>query len=178
MDTTELPATLQAVLARVGARVGEPDRQVLGVAGVELFRRYAVATGDDAYLADSEAALREGREVIAPPLFVANVTSWDGTPVEAALRADGLAATESPGTAGLDVAQVHGGQRIELGEPLVAGTTVEVARTLLGAEPKRGRSGVFVRLHQRADLTADVGGQRRLLARVEETIIVRDGGGA
>lgn len=166
-----LGPVLAEVLARAGDLIGRWEREDCGVVTAKEFRRYAAAVDDTGYLRTARAAEAAGRPVTAPPLFLTGILSWEDGPVEAELRPDGLAARESPCTRGLPVRQVHGGQSVRLGSPLVAGARVRADRAVRSAEAKRGRSGDFVALAVTTRFTGEDGTE---LASVDETIIVMD----
>ncbi|MEW9552047.1 MaoC family dehydratase N-terminal domain-containing protein [Nonomuraea sp. NPDC050783] len=166
-----LSPALAEVLARAGELAGRWEDEDCGVVTAKEFRRYAAAVNDTAYLRDARAAEAAGRPVTAPPLFLTGVMSWEDGPVEDELRPDGLAVRESPCTRGLPVRQVHGGQTVRLGGPLVAGTHVRALRAVCSAAPKRGRSGNFVVLGVTTRFIDEDGTD---LASVDETIIVMD----
>lgn len=166
---------MREILRRAGGLLGEWREEDCGTATVKDFCRYAAALNDDAYIRRARAREAAGEPVTAPPLFISGMLSWDDGPVEDEMRPDGLAARESPCTEGLPVRQVHGGQSVRLGRPLVAGTRIRAARAITSADHKRGRSGEFVLLGVTTRFTdAADGGE---LAVVDETIVVLDGPG-
>jgi hypothetical protein len=163
--------TLDDVLARADEAAGRWEAEDCGVVTVKDFCRYAAALNDAAYIERARADEAAGLPVTAPPLFLAGTLSWEDGPVEGELRPDGLAARESPCTEGLPVRQVHGGESVRLGRPLVAGTRVRAERAIRSAARKAGRSGGFVVLTVTTRFTGEDGAE---LASVDETIIVRD----
>ena len=162
---------LDDVVARAEEAAGRWEAEDCGVVTVKDFCRYAAALNDAGYVRRARADEAAGRPVAAPPLFMTGMLSWDDGPVEGELRPDGLAARESPCTQGLPVRQVHGGQSVRLGRPLVAGTRVRAERAVRSAARKSGRSGEFVLLSVTTRFTGEDGAE---LATVDETIIVRD----
>ncbi|XVQ09794.1 FAS1-like dehydratase domain-containing protein [Spirillospora sp. CA-255316] len=161
---------LEEVLSRAKELAGRWEAEDCGVVTVKDFCRYAAALNDGGYIARARADEAAGRPVTAPPLFLAGTLSWEDGPVEGELRPDGLAARESPCTQGLPVRQVHGGESVRIGRPLVAGTRVRAERAVRSAARKAGRSGDFVVLAVTTRFTSEEGGE---LASVEETIIVK-----
>jgi hydroxyacyl-ACP dehydratase HTD2-like protein with hotdog domain len=137
---------LDEVLARAAELTGREETERLGTPTVKEFCRFAAVFDDEEYIErarDDEAA---GREVVAPALFLIATMGWDDGPIESELRPDGLSARESPCTHGSPVQQVHGGQSVSFGVPLVAGNELRAIRTLKSAQRKEGRSGPFVLL--------------------------------
>ncbi|GAA2446293.1 hypothetical protein GCM10010191_74100 [Actinomadura vinacea] len=161
---------LGEVLARARDLADRWEEEDCGVVTVKDFCRYAAALNDTAYIGRARADEAAGRPVSAPPLFLAGTFSWEDGPAEDELRPDGLTARESPCTQGLPVRQVHGGESVRIGRPLVAGTRVRAARAVRSATRKAGRSGDFVVLAVTTRFTGD-GAE---LASVDETIIVKD----
>jgi hypothetical protein len=164
-------SVLDEVLSRAGDLTGRWEAEDCGVVTVKDFCRYAAALNDAAYIEQARADEAAGRPVTAPPLFLAGTLSWEDGPVEGELRPDGLASRESPCTQGLPVRQVHGGESVRLGRPLVAGTRVRAERAVRSAARKSGRSGEFVVLSLTTRFAGEDGAE---LASVDETIIVKD----
>jgi hypothetical protein len=162
---------LDEVLARAKELTGRWEAEDCGVVTVRDFCRYAAALNDASYIRRARADEAAGRPVTAPPLFLAGTLSWEDGPVEDELRPDGLAARESPCTQGLPVRQVHGGESVRLGRPLVAGTRVRAERAVRSAARKSGRSGDFVLLSVATRFTGEDGAE---LTSVDETIIVKE----
>ncbi|TYK46950.1 hypothetical protein FXF68_24330 [Actinomadura decatromicini] len=168
-DDESAPDPLDEVCARAESLVGTVERERLGEVTVRDVCRYAVAVGDDGYAAVARADEAAGRPVVAPPMFLTGVLSWADGPPEGELRPDGLAARESPCTAGLPVRQVHGGQAVRLLAPVTAGTVVHAERRLTSASRKHGRAGDFVVLALRTDYTDAAGTP---LVVMDESVIV------
>ncbi|MFI0355730.1 MaoC family dehydratase N-terminal domain-containing protein [Actinomadura sp. 9N407] len=164
------PDVLDEVLSRARDLAGRWEAADCGVVTVKDFCRYAAALNDAAYIGRARADESAGRPVTAPSMFLAGTLSWEDGPVEDELRPDGLAARESPCTQGLPVRQVHGGESVRVGTPLVAGTRVLAERAVRSATRKAGRSGDFVVL---AVTTRFTGGDGTELVSVDETIIVK-----
>ncbi|MFE9643279.1 MaoC family dehydratase N-terminal domain-containing protein [Streptomyces sp. NPDC006365] len=167
-----MTALLDEVLSRARKLIGEWESEDCGVLGAKDFCRYAAALNDMDYIRRARAQEAAGEQVVAPALFLAGTLSWEDGPAEDELRPDGLAVRESPCTQGLPVRQVHGGQSVRLGRPLVAGTRVTAARAVTSADQRRGRSGEFVLLGVTTRFTAEDGED---LMTVDETIVVLDG---
>jgi len=168
-----LDGELSEVLVRAMLRLGEVDEEWLGAVSVRDFCHYAAAVRDDAYVAEAIAAARQGRPVAAPPLFASGIFSWSYGPPESELQANGLDASGSPWTEGLQVRQVHGGQSVSVHGPLWAGDELVRRRAIVGAEAKHGRSGQFVILTMTNEIQT-VGG--RAVCSSEERIVIRAAG--
>ncbi|KAB2388867.1 hypothetical protein F9B16_02110 [Actinomadura montaniterrae] len=157
------------VCARAARLRGRAERVRLGEVTVRDLCRYAIAVGDDEYAAAARAAAAAGRPVVAPPMFLTSILSWQDGPPEGELRPDGLGAQESPCTEGLPVRQVHGGQAVRLLAAVAAGMTIHAERSLTGADRKRGRAGDFVVLGLRTEY---FDGSGTPLAVSDESVIV------
>ncbi|GAA4486589.1 hypothetical protein GCM10023191_013090 [Actinoallomurus oryzae] len=167
---------LEEVRARAARLRGRTERVRLGEVTVRDLCRYAIAVGDDEYAVAARAAEAAGRPVIAPPMFLTGILSWEDGPPEDELRPDGLGAQESPCTEGLPVRQVHGGQAVRLLAPVRAGMTINAERSLTGADRKRGKAGDFVILGLRTEYFDDSG--TPLVVSDESVIVLGDGDGA
>lgn len=173
---TAVADSLREVCTRAARLRGRAERVRLGEITVRDLCRYAVAVGDDDYAVAARAAEAAGRPVIAPPMFLTGILSWEDGPPEDKLRPDGLGTQESPCTEGLPVRQVHGGQAVRLLAPVEAGMTVHAERALTGADRKRGKAGDFVVLRLRTEYFDDSG--TPLVVSEESVIVMGDGDGA
>lgn len=167
---------LEEVCDRAARLRGQAERVRLGEITVRDLCRYAIAVGDDQYAVAARAAEAAGRTVVAPPMFLTGILSWEDGPPEDELRPDGLGAKESPCTEGLPVRQVHGGQAVRLLAPVLAGMTIHAERSLTGADRKRGSAGDFVVLRLRTEYFDDSG--TPLVVSEESVIVLEDGHGA
>lgn len=167
---------LEEVCDRASRLRGQVERVRLGEITVRDLCRYAIAVGDDEYVVAARAAEAAGRAVIAPPMFLTGILSWEDGPPEDELRPDGLGAQESPCTEGLPVRQVHGGQAVRLLAPVRAGMTIHAERSLAGAERKHGKAGDFVVLGLLTEYLDDSG--TPLVVSEESVIVMGDGHGA
>jgi acyl dehydratase len=162
---TSVADPLEEVRARADRLRGRAERVRLGEITVRDLCRYAIAVGDDEYAVAARAAEAAGRTVVAPPMFLTGILSWEDGPPEDELRPDGLGVRESPCTAGLPVRQVHGGQAVRLLAPVEAGMTIHAERSLTGADRKRD----FVVLRLSTEYFDESG---RTLVVSEESVIV------
>ena len=166
---------LDEVCARAARLRGQVERVRLGEVTVRDLCRYAIAVGDDEYAVAARTAEAAGRRVVAPPMFLTGILSWEDGPPEDELRPDGLGVRESPCTEGLPVRQVHGGQSVRLLASVEAGMTIHAERSLTGADRKRGKAGDFVVLGLRTEYFDGSG--TPLVVSEESVIVLGDGDG-
>ena len=160
---------LEQVCVRARARTGQVASETLGPLTVRDFCRYAVAVGDNGYLAAARSAEADGRPVQAPALFVTGILGWEDGPATEDLYPDGLAPSASPCTDGLPVTQMHGGADVEISQLPTAGSVLQADRRIEGATLKQGRTGPFAVLRL---ATAFRDGDGNALITCRESIIV------
>lgn len=144
----------------------------LGVVTEKDFQRFAYAVGDEnpVYL-DSEAARRNERlAVVAPPLFLSAIMTWEPGPSERSLRSDGAGRAELGGVPLEGLRLMGAGQDLEFHADVVDGLDVSMELSVDDVELKRGSSGSLILLRLlRRFLDAD----GRLLVTCRETFIAR-----
>lgn len=149
---------------RARALVGRVERRSLGVVRAEDAAEFARAAGEDApRLTDP------GHPGFAVhPMYV--VSLLRGAPGAGAdeYRADGMYRDEVPGTDGLDVRLMAGGQDVRFLADVRPGDAIEVRRTLESVE-RKGRGEGFLLL----TVAKTYGADRGPLAQVTERYIVR-----
>jgi acyl dehydratase len=134
-------------------------------------QKYAHATGETDPIYFDDAAAREAgyADIVAPPFFpyvirmhAAHVAGRDQ------LEPDGSASADVPP---LPTTRAMAGEtNIELGEPVVAGDTITVAKRIVDMYEKEGRSGALVFVTQEFTFTNQRG---ELVARERFTRIYR-----
>jgi hypothetical protein len=104
------------------------------------------------------------------PLYLAAMFGWGVGPPDEELRPDGLAAEDALGfpLAGGEI--LGGGQTVEIERYPVAGETVTVTRSVEDVVRKQGRSGPFLLVRVRRDVTDRAGA---LICRCRESFVVR-----
>ena len=160
--------SVEAVEQRLRTAVGAPSMEDLGVLNRRDFLRYALAAGDDDYVATTEQ-LPLGARAAAPVMFLPGILHWTAGPHERELRADGLAARDAPGVTDEDVNVMHGGQRIEFHQRAVEGMRVVARRELRSVDRKHGRGGDFLVVVNHTQFLDET---KTPLASVDDTILV------
>jgi hypothetical protein len=164
---------LAAVESRLQAALGIEHTEDLGTLVRRHFLRFAVATGDEPYLARI-AALPADQRAPAPVLYLPGILHWTPGPLDHELRTDGLAPRDAPGIDAADAAGaalnvMHGGQAITFGRTAYEGTKVSARRRLVTATRKTGRAGDFLIA---VTTTTFVDGDDDTLAMCDDTILV------
>ncbi len=177
MSFTPEPGTpLAAYYAQTRPRVGTIlARRNLGTLDAVTIGRYAMTIGaTDPSHYDPAAARAAGyADVLAPPNLLAAVVEWGiGTP-EAQLQPDGTPNDgEIPlGDADLRLRVMGVGEEMELLNPPIAGTELELETTLEAVTAKQTRSGTCVFLTTLNTFTAADGA---VLNRNRRTIALRN----
>lgn len=157
---------LATVYARSTALLGAVERRELGrvrAAEAIAFAR-ACAEDDPRYLDAGHP------EFAVHPLYLPSLLRGPAGARDEEYRADGMFADEVPGTAGLDVRLMAGGQSIEFHRPTPLGAEIEMHRTVERVEWKgRGNSRFVLITVQKVYNVAAAGP----LASVTEGFIVR-----
>jgi hypothetical protein len=159
---------LARVEAQLRLRLGEETAEHVGILRRHDFLRFAVATGDDDYLAMVES-LAPGVVASAPLLYLPGTLHWTPGPRGDDLRPDGLTDRDVPGVTDEPVNVLHGGQEMRFLRPAVEGMDVHAQRHLRRVARKAGRSGEFLvvltttRYHEH---------DGQLLVTVDDTILV------
>ncbi|MEU1521397.1 MaoC family dehydratase N-terminal domain-containing protein [Nocardia rhamnosiphila] len=157
---------LETVHARATALLGTVERRELGrvrAAETIAFAR-ACAEDDPRYLETDHPAFA------VHPLYLPSLLRGPWGARDEEYRADGMFADEVPGTAGLDVRLMAGGQNIDFHRPPPLGEEIEVHRTVDRVEWKGRADGRFVLITVRKSYRAAAAGP---LASVTEKFIVR-----
>ncbi|WP_280414901.1 FAS1-like dehydratase domain-containing protein [Nocardia carnea] len=157
---------LETVHARATALLGAVDSRELGPVRAAESVAFARACGEDdpRYLDAAHPAFS------VHPLYLPSLLRGPAGALEDEYRADGMFADEVPGTAGLAVRLMAGGQSIDFHGPAPLGEEIVVHRTVHRVEWKGSGSGRFVLITvgkiYRAAVTGD-------LVSVTEGFIVR-----
>ena len=167
---------LATYYAQTRPRIGEVlSRRSLGTLDAVMIGRYAMTIGaTDPSHHDSEAARSAGYpDVVAPPNMLAAIAEWGiGTP-EADLQPDGTPHDgDMPlGDGELGLRVMGAGERMELVNPVTAGTELVLETTLEAVTPKQTRSGpcVFV-----TTLNTFSSAEGAVLNRNRRTVVLRN----
>jgi acyl dehydratase len=163
----------EAVLARLEEELGVEHLEELGEVSAILIKRYAAAVGETNPLyTDVDHARSEGySDVIAPPNFIAAVINWSpGAPYDR-LREDGTEAdAHLPGVPPKGVRVMGGGEEMTFERPVVAGTVVTRATTLISVSERESSQGPMLVARYR-DLYRTAAGDP--LLRTVRTVLLR-----
>jgi acyl dehydratase len=163
----------EAVLARLEEELGVEHSEELGEVSAILIKRYAAAVGETNPLyTDVDHARSEGySDVIAPPNFIAAVINWSpGAPYDR-LREDGTEAdAHLPGVPAKGVRVMGGGEEMTFERPVVAGTFVTRATTLISVSERESSQGPMLVARYR-DVYRDTTGDT--LLRTVRTVLLR-----
>ena len=163
----------EAVLARLEEELGVEHSEELGEVSAILIKRYAAAVGETNPLyTDVDHARSEGySDVIAPPNFIAAVINWSpGAPYDR-LREDGTEAdAHLPGVPAKGVRVMGGGEEMTFERPVVAGTFVTRATTLISVSERDSSQGPMLVARYR-DVYRDTSGDT--LLRTVRTVLLR-----
>ena len=163
----------EAVLARLEEELGVEHSEELGEVSAVLIKRYAAAVGETNPLyTDVDHARSEGySDVIAPPNFIAAVINWSpGAPYDR-LREDGTEAdAHLPGVPTKGVRVMGGGEEMTFERPVVAGTFVTRATTLISVSERDSSQGPMLVARYR-DVYRDTSGET--LLRTVRTVLLR-----
>jgi acyl dehydratase len=163
----------EAVLARLEEELGVEHSEELGEVSAILIKRYAAAVGETNPLyTDVDHARSEGySDVIAPPNFIAAVINWSpGAPYDR-LREDGTEAdAHLPGVPTKGVRVMGGGEEMTFERPVVAGTFVTRATTLISVSERDSSQGPMLVARYR-DVYRDTSGDT--LLRTVRTVLLR-----
>jgi acyl dehydratase len=121
---------------RARALVGRPERRSLGVVRAGDAVEFARAAGEtDPRFLDPDHA-----RFTVHPMYVVSLLRGAAGATDDEFRPDGMYRDEVPGTDGLEVRLMAGGQDVRLVAAVGAGDDVEVSRTLTSVE-RKGRPG-------------------------------------
>lgn len=157
---------LQVAEERARALIGVHETRSLGQVHADQAAAFARASAET-----TPRYLDPDREDFAVhPMYLPSMLRGHAGGIDEEYRTDGMFADEVPGTAGLDVRLMAGGQSLEFFAAPRVGETVESIRSL-GSVAVKGRPGSeFLLLEMVKDYVSSGVG---VLARVRETFIVR-----
>jgi acyl dehydratase len=160
---------LETVLAvaerRARALVGRVEHRSLGVVRAADSAEFARAAGETTgRLTDPDHP-----GFVVHPMYVVSLLRGAGDADDAEFRPDGMYRDEVPGTDGLAVALMAGGQEVRWTADVRSGDRVEVRRTLTAVERKGRGAGFLLLTVEKTYGTAE----RGTLAEVTERFIVR-----
>ncbi|WP_405865939.1 MULTISPECIES: MaoC family dehydratase N-terminal domain-containing protein [unclassified Streptomyces] len=148
---------------RARALVGRWETRSLGIVRAEAAAEFARAAGESApHLVDPAHPA-----FVAHPMYLVSLLRAEPGPDTGELRPDGMYRDEVPGTDGLDVRLMAGGQEVRWAGDVRAGDRIEVRRSLTAVERKS--AGFLL-------LTVDkryAAAERGVLVEVTERFIVR-----
>lgn len=155
---------LTLVEQRAHATLGRPSRRSLGEVSAVAAAEFARAAGD----ADPRLTDPGHPDFLVHPMYLVSLLRGAPGPADDELRPDGMYLDEVPGTAGLDVRLMAGGQDVRWVDAARAGDAVTVSSVLSSVERKHGRAD-FLLLTVRKTYACS----RGILAEVTERFIVR-----
>ncbi|GAA1184087.1 hypothetical protein GCM10009654_46940 [Streptomyces hebeiensis] len=149
---------------RARASIGRRERRPLGAVRAEDAAEFARASGETApHLTDP----RHPRFTVHP-LYVVSLLRPAPGPGPDEVRPDGMYRDEVPGTDGLDVRLMAGGQEVRWKDEVRAGDTIDVLRALTAVERKGSGDGFLLLTVEKTYRAA-----RGVLVEVTERFIVR-----
>ncbi|MEU9150326.1 MaoC family dehydratase N-terminal domain-containing protein [Streptomyces sp. NPDC048417] len=156
---------LELVEERARESIGQEERRSLGVVRAEDAAEFARAAGESApCLVDPDRA-----DFAVHPMYVVSLLRGAPGADPAEFRPDGMYRDEVPGTDGLDVRLMAGGQAVRWIEAVRPGDRIEMRRTLAAVERKGSGEGFLLLTVEKAYGAAD----RGTLVEVTERFIVR-----
>ena len=157
-------AVLELVEERALASVGRWERRSLGVVRAEDAAEFARAAGERApRLVDPARA-----DFAVHPMYVVSLLRGAPGADAAEFRPDGMYRDEVPGTDGLDVRLMAGGQDVRWVGAVRAGDLIELRRALTAVERKGVGEGFLLLTVEKV-----YGAERGTLIEVTERFIVR-----
>ncbi|MEV6587373.1 FAS1-like dehydratase domain-containing protein [Streptomyces acidicola] len=159
-----MAAELDLAEERARASIGRQERRPLGVVRAEDAAEFARASGETApHLTDPG----HSRFTVHPMYLVSLLRPAPG-PGPDEVRPDGMYRDEVPGTDGLDVRLMAGGQEVRWKDEVRAGDAIDVLRALTAVERKGSGDGFLLLTVEKAYSAA-----RGVLVEVTERFIVR-----
>ncbi|GAA4627905.1 hypothetical protein GCM10023196_042070 [Actinoallomurus vinaceus] len=150
---------------RARALIGRVERRSLGVVRAAEAAEFARAAGETSpRLIDPDDA-----GFVVHPMYVVSLLRGAPGADDEEFRPDGMYRDEVPGTDGLDVALMAGGQDVRWIADVQPGDRIEVRRTLTAVERKGRGTGFLLLTVEKTYGTAE----RGVLAEVTERFIVR-----
>jgi len=157
-------AVLELVEERVRASTGSWERRSLGVVRAEDAAEFARAAGERApHLVDPASA-----DFVVHPMYVVSLLRGAPGAEASDFRPDGMYRDEVPGTDGLDVRLMAGGQDVRWVGEVRAGDLIELRRALTAVERKGVGEGFLLLTVEKV-----YGSARGTLVEVTERFIVR-----
>ncbi|MEV2211685.1 MaoC family dehydratase N-terminal domain-containing protein [Streptomyces sp. NPDC050997] len=157
-------AALELAEERARASIGSWERRSLGVVRVEDAAEFARAAGESApRLVDPGHA-----GFAVHPMYVVSVLRGAPGADPAEFRPDGMYRDEVPGTDGLDVGLMAGGQTVHWTGEVRPGDLIELSRALTSVERKGSGDGFLLLTVKKSYAAA-----RGTLVEVTERFIVR-----
>jgi acyl dehydratase len=151
---------------RARALVGDPERRPLGVVRSADAVEFARAAGET----DERFLDPDHPRFTVHPMYVVSLLRGAAGATDGEFRPDGMYRDEVPGTDGLEVRLMAGGQDVRLVAVVRPGDDIDVSRTLTSVE-RKGRPGAqFLLLTVHKTYSAAV---RGTLVEVTERFIVR-----
>lgn len=155
---------LELVEERARAAIGAGEQRSLGVVRAEDAAEFARAAGERApHLVDPARA-----DFTVHPMYVVSLLRGAPGADASEFRPDGMYRDEVPGTDGLDVRLMAGGQDVRWVGAVRAGDRIELRRTLTGVERKGSGEGFLLLTVEKT-----YGSARGTLVEVTERFIVR-----
>ncbi|MFG3025497.1 MaoC family dehydratase N-terminal domain-containing protein [Streptomyces sp. NPDC048254] len=155
---------LELAEERARASIGSEERRSLGIVRAEDAAEFARAAGESApCLVDPARA-----DFAVHPMYVVSLLRGAPGADPAEFRPDGMYRDEVPGTDGLDVRLMAGGQAVRWIEAVRPGDRIELRRRLTAVERKGSGAGFLLLTVEKA-----YGAERGTLVEVTERFIVR-----
>ncbi|MFE5123851.1 MaoC family dehydratase N-terminal domain-containing protein [Streptomyces sp. NPDC056669] len=149
---------------RARAAIGRPEHRDLGVVRAEDAAEFARSAGETGpHLIDPGHP-----DFTVHPMYLVSLLRGAGGAGQDEFRPDGMYRDEVPGTDGLDVRLMAGGQEVRFSGEVRAGDRIQVRRVLTDVE-RKGSGTPFLLLTVEKTYTAE----RGTLVRVRERFIVR-----
>lgn len=152
--------------------LGREETVLLGIVTRQHMQRFAYACGDlNPLYFDEEVARAAGHDsLLAPPVFLTGILSWETGPEERVLRPDGLSDSDIAFLQLPGARLMGGGQDLEFDTPLQDGDEVSVQRKVTDVQKRSSRSGDIVLLSLEKRFSNQRG---ETLVICRETMIVR-----
>ncbi|MBA2810510.1 MaoC family dehydratase N-terminal domain-containing protein [Streptomyces sp. KM273126] len=159
-----MAAELDLAEERARASIGRQERRPLGVVRAEDAAEFARASGETAPRLTDPGHSR----FTVHPMYLVSLLRPAPGPGPDEVRPDGMYRDEVPGTDGLDVRLMAGGQEVRWKDEVRAGDTIDVLRALTAVERKGSGDGFLLLTVEKTYSAA-----RGVLVEVTERFIVR-----
>jgi hypothetical protein len=157
---------LDTAYERSTSMIGAEERRPLGVVRVDEAVAFARACAED----DPRHLDPARPDFTVHPMYLPSLLRGPRGGLDAEYRADGMFADEVPGTAGLDVRLMAGGQDVDFHRSTPLGEQIEASRTIESVEFKGRPESRFLLITVAKTYRAATSG---VLATVTERFIVR-----